>query len=168
MTQTRFKIILTALTVVVLAVLSFLAYLDYRLRPAGSWQCENGAWRKVGDPRGLPPETGCVAAVAKPAPGPDCETLVTKDAKADEAYWRTGRLGRHEPCMKGDTWYLKYSRPDGARLLELTFAPDAACSVDGVKADCAKMNPPAGSQTSMNGVSDGAFLRLSQLEFRTK
>lgn len=155
----------------VIAVVAVLGYLDHRLTPIGSWQCENGSWRKIGQPKGLPPETGCVAPVVHAAPAalPSCDTLITKDAKADEDLWRSGRLGRHERCMKDDTWYLKYSLPDGSpRLLELVFAADADCAVDDVKADCTQMNPPSGSKTVMNGVSDGATLSVSRLKFITK
>lgn len=171
LTPFRFKLFLTATTVIVLAAFAGLAYLDFQLRPAGSWQCEKGSWRQVGDPRGLPPETGCEPVASSPAPAaaPDCGQLVTKDAKADEAYWqKTGHLGRYEPCMKGNAWYLKYATPAGNRLLELAFAPDADCSVDGMKAKCTEMNPPAGSKSSMSGLPDGAFLRLNVLKFMTK
>ena len=148
MTQNRFKIILSIMTIVVLAALAVMAYFDHRLRPVA------------------PP---MVQVVPKAAPAPDCDTLVTKDAKADEAYWRTGHLGRHETCMKGDTWYLKYTTPAGQRLLELAFTPDADCTVDDVKAQCDKMNPPSGSKTSaMSGLPEGSLLRLGVLKFSTK
>jgi hypothetical protein len=155
-----------AIVFAAIVVVTALGYLDHRLTPAGSWQCENGAWRRIGNPKGLPPETGCPSTMAPAAP--DCDVVITKDAKADASYLKTGRLGRYETCMEDDTWYLKYETPAGQRLLKIAFADDAACAVDGVKADCTKMNPPSGSKTAMNGVPEGAVLRVGKLDFLTK
>ena len=165
-TISRNKIVIAVVSVVVVAGL---AYLTFGVRPAGSWKCENGAWRKVGNPRGLPPELGCPAVVTAPAPAPNCEGMVAKNAAADAAYLSKGSLGRHEPCMKGDAWYLKYTTPAGPRLIEIAFEANASCAVNEQVAQCDKMNPPSGSKTSaMSGRPDGAYLRLSTLKFSTK
>lgn len=151
-----------------IAAFAMLAVLDRSMTPEGEWRCENGAWRKEGSPKGLPPETGCPPTMAAPATT-DCETLTTKDAKADAPYWKqTGHLGRGGACMKADTWYLRYTAPAGQRQLEVAFAPDADCRVDDVTADCTMMNPPSGSKTTLDGVPDGAVFRVTKLQFRTK
>lgn len=160
------KILAAAVAIIALAVLGVL---DHRQTPVGEWRCENGAWRKEGRPQGLPPETGCPPTTADTPAATDCATLITKDAKADAPYWKaTGHLGRGGACMKVDTWYLRYEMPAGPRQLEVAFAADADCRVDDVTADCAKMNPPSGSQTVLDGTPDGAVFRVTKLQFRTK
>lgn len=96
----------------------------------------------------------------------DCDKLVVEDARADVNLLELARLARGEPCMKPDTWYLKYETPDGPRQMEIGFADGASCSVFGETADCNAMNPPAGSGASFEGYPDGAVLRVTKLEFK--
>jgi hypothetical protein len=157
------------LAVVLAAAFLTLAVLDRRLTPQGEWRCENGAWRRVGSPKGMPPEKGCQAAKEEKPAVIDCAALITKDTKADAPYWKqTGHLGRGGSCMKADTWYLRYTTPNGERQMEISFAKEADCRVDEVVADCARMNPPSGSKTVLDGVPDGALFRVTKLQFRTK
>lgn len=120
----------------------------------GTWQCQDGAWMKLGHPLTGQPKTACAP---KPVPPKVCSPP-----------WSCGTLSRYEAGMKPDVWYLKYEDVTGPAKLEIAFIDGAKCRVDGITADCARMNPPSGSDSTFSGSKDGDVFRVSSLDFVTK
>lgn len=59
-------------------------------RSPGEWVCENGAWRSVGSPRGLPPDRNC-----RPTPVPSSRPEPTEASSAGipfEPFVRGGQV----------------------------------------------------------------------------
>lgn len=144
------SVVIAAAAVVLVAIVGLFYF-------RGSWSCVDGTWVATGHPLSRHPQTVCV----KPEPPQPPPTICSPA-------WSCGRLSRGETGMKTDVWYLKYDDLTGPEQLEIVFKDDAICRVDGIVADCARMNPPNRSDSSFNGIKEGDVFIVSSLEFKTK